>query len=368
MRAHTPNALPLSRSQWWALVTAAARELGWGLRAVAHEVARWRMRAEAIPDPDLRRDALTALASKRGHTDGAALFWTLPRRRDPVLLRTLVRYELLQDFLDSASEPGASLGPRGAGQLYLALSDALDVDRPLADHFLHHPGRDDRGYLSALVEGCREGCRMLPGYAGVRALLLREAQRADVLLLNHQPCAIARDAELRRWAARHASDAYELAWHELTAAASGWITTHALLALAARPGVTEADARAMYGAYFPWLALTLTLLDSYADRAEDAQAGRHNYFAHFPSDATAVGRLQECVGRAACGVRGLPGGERHAVLLACMIALYLSKDSARAPALRATTAEIAAAGGSLTRLLLPILRTWRLCNGQRRTT
>ena len=369
MRAiHTPNALPLSRAQCRALVAAAGRELGWGLRAVSRELRRWRAHAAAIPDARLRRDALQALDGKRGHIDGAAMFWTLPPGRDPLLLHTLVRYEVLQDFLDSASEHGASLGPRDGAQLYLALSDALDVERAPSDYLARHPGRDDGGYLAALVAACRDGCRRLPGYRATRPLLIREAQRAEVLLLNHEPCARTREAGLRRWAERNRDGAGDLRWYELTAAASGWITTHALLALAAREDVTAADADELYAAYFPWLALTLTLLDSYADRADDAASGSHNYFTHFASDEAAVARLRASIASAAGGVRSLPDGERHGVLLACMIALYLSKDSVRAPALRATTERIAAAGGTLTERLLPVLRAWRICNGQRRAT
>ena len=48
-----------------------------------------------------------------------------------------------------------------------------------------------------------------------------------------------------------------------------------------------------------------------------------------------------------------------------MVAMYLSKDSARDPALHATTDSFVRAAGSLTRLLLPILRLWRITNGQR---
>jgi tetraprenyl-beta-curcumene synthase len=363
-----PIAMPLSRRQWSALLAAATRELSWGLRAVSHELRTWRVRAQAIPDARLRVHALEALDHKRGHADGAAMFATLPRRRDLVLLRTVVRYELLQDFLDSVTEPGAALGPQHGEQLYLALADALDPGRPIADHYRHHPGRDDGGYVAALVAGCRAGCRALPGYPAVRPLLVREAQRAGVLVVNHDPDETARDEVLRRWAATHLPHHGDLAWHELTAAASGWITTHALLAVAASETATAADAQATYDAYFPWLALTLTLIDSYVDQAEDAVAGNHNYLSHYDSAAAAVERLRESVARAAHDVLALPQGERHAVLLGCMVALYLSKDSARTPELRATTASIAAAGGSLTRLLLPVLRLWRIGNGQASAT
>jgi tetraprenyl-beta-curcumene synthase len=365
--AHTPNALPLTRSQCSALLTATARQLRWGLRAVAGEIRTWRAHAAAIPDPALRRDALSALNDKRGHADGAALFWTLPRARNGELLRTLVRYELLQDFLDTVTEHGAAVGPDYGEPLCLALADALDPERTVADYYA---GRrpDDGGYLAALVAGCRDGCRALPGYDVVRPLLVREAQRSRVLVINHRRDEASRDAELRHWAIQHLRDERELEWFERTAAASGWITTHALLAAAASETVTCEEAVATHAAYFPWLAMALTMLDSYADQAEDRANGDHSYIGHYATPEAAVERLCESVARAASGVLALPDGERHAVLLGCMIALYLSKDSARAPMLRETTACIAAAGGTLPKLLLPVLRTWRICNGQRRTT
>ena len=52
-------------------------------------------------------------------------------------------------------------------------------------------------------------------------------------------------------------------------------------------------------------------------------------------------------------------------LAACMVAMYLSKDSAHAPDMRASTAGFVRAGGSLTRLLLPVLRLWRIIFAQR---
>jgi hypothetical protein len=45
--------------------------------------------------------------------------------------------------------------------------------------------------------------------------------------------------------------------------------------------------------------------------------------------------------------------------------MYLSKDSARTEALRASTASFIAAGGALTGVLLPILRLWRIAYAQR---
>lgn len=177
-----------------------------------------------------------------------------------------------------------------------------------------------------------------------------------------------RDERLRAWAEREFPGEPDLRWYELTAAASGWITTHALLALGAETGVASHEVDATYAAYFPWYALSLTMLDGYVDQADDLRNGDHSYFHHYPNGEDGIMRLCTSLERSADGVLRLPHGERHAVLLGCMIALYLSKDSARTPAMQQTTHRIARAGGTLPRMLLPILRIWRICNAQAATT
>jgi tetraprenyl-beta-curcumene synthase len=325
----------------------------------------WQSRAQLIPDATIREDALDSLARKRTHADGAALFWILPRRRNLNLLRLLVAYEVMCDFLDNVGERGASAGQVNGRQLNLALVEALDPDAPISDYYRHHPWCEDGGYLRALVEACREGCALLPSYARVRSLATREAMRAYVGVINHDPDPHWRDAELKRWADGQFPDRRELSWFEITAAASTWFTVHVCFALAAEPTCEERDVIESYDAYFPWISGTGTMLDSYVDQVEDSANGAHSYIAHYPDSEVATQRVSEFVWRSTYEAGRLRNGHRHAVIAACMVAMYLSKDSARTPAMQARTRSLIEAGGSLTRLLVPVLRGWRLLYGQR---
>ncbi len=359
------NPLPLSPRQVWVLLAAALRELLWGLPAVSREIRIWRERARLIPDAPIREDALSSIEHKRGHTDGAALFWILPRHRDVNLLRLLVAYELIWDFLDCLNERGAGEGTVNGQQLHMALVEALDPGAPISDYYRYHPWQDDGGYLRMLVEACRRGCAALPSYGRIRPLVLCEARRAQVLALNHDLDPGGRDEALRAWAAREFSGERRLSWFELSGAASASLTIHAFLALAAEPACSDADVQRTRAAYFPWMSAATTMLDSYVDQAEDVANGDHRYIAHYESEELAGERMRELVTRSALEARRLRHGHRHAVIAASMVAMYLSKESARAPALRASTADLAQAGGSLTRLLLPVLRVWRLAFAQR---
>jgi tetraprenyl-beta-curcumene synthase len=357
--------LPLSPRQVWALLAAATRELLWGLKAVSREISIWRVRALEIPDAPIREDALSSLDRKRGHTDGAALFWILPRHRDLGLLRLLVTYELIWDFLDCVNEHGADAGTANGRQLHKALVEALDPGSPISDYYRYHPWREDGGYLRALVEACRTSCAALPSYGRVRPYVVREARRAQVLALNHDVDPGCRDDALKAWALEECTGEQRLTWFELSGAASASMTIHAFLALAAQPACTETDVRQTCAVYFPWMSAATTMLDSYVDQAEDELHGNHRYISHYADDTLAGERVRDLVTRSAREARRLRNGHRHAVITACMIAMYLSKDSARTPDMRADTAGIVRAGGSLTRLLLPILRVWRIVFAQR---
>jgi hypothetical protein len=182
--------------------------------------------------------------------------------------------------------------------------------------------------------------------------------------LNHALDPRHRDEALRAWLQTGPSQPAELEWFELTAVESAPLVIHPLLALAASPRARARDVGAIRAAYFPWVSLATVMLDSYVDQAEDAVNGNHSYIAHYPTPTAAVERLHGTIERAVSGALTLPDGHRHAVVVACMVAMYLSKDSASTPELHATTRSLIDAGGSLTRVLVPVLRLWRIRHRQ----
>jgi tetraprenyl-beta-curcumene synthase len=345
------------------LAAAAVRQLAWGSRLARQEVCLWRERALDIPDAPIRKDALNALARKRGHIDGAALFSVIPSEASSQLLRVLVAFQVMFDFLDSVNERSVTIGTVNGRQLHLALVDALDSSRPLSDYYVHHPWRDDGGYLCALVDTCRDGCAALPSYETVCDLVVGEAQRFEVLALNHERVSAVRQAVLREWVGRERRDWGSGRWYELTAGSSSSLAIHALLALAAQLQRSVSNAASVRNAYLGIVSVMGTMLDSYVDQIED-RAGDHSYVSYYPGSHLAVRRIGQLIRRSLLEALALPDGERHAVIVACMVALYLSKESARTVELREGAASLARAGGSLTRLLVPVLRLWRLAYSQ----
>jgi tetraprenyl-beta-curcumene synthase len=356
---------PLTRRQFRALRGAVARELGWGLPLAILELRRWRARALRIPASHVRRVALLALDCKRGNTHGAALFSVLPRERSRPLLRLLTTYQVLWDFLDSLSETWRGLTPDDTMHLHLALVDAVDLEVPVRDYYARFAFPDDGGYLQSLVETCRDCCRALPSFHKVAPLLREEATRIGVQVINHAAEPGQVPLALRDWVAREYPGTHEVAWFELAAAAGANLAIYSLLALAAETHCSTDRIEATYHAYFPWTGALATMLDGFVDQFDDAQHGEHCYVAYYQSSDDATKQIARLVRRCLSETHSLKNGERHTLVAASMVAMYLSRDSARSSSLSAGSREIARAGGSLTLALLPVLRLWRVANKAR---
>lgn len=356
-RAIDPS--PLGLRQLGAFVAVAGRELAWVIPHVAAEVHRWEAVALGVPHPALRDDAALTLRRERLNTEGAALFAILPRRRNLVLLRLLAAYQITLDYLDTISERPCD-DPLGNGrQLHCALTEAVAPGGPPSDYYRLHPQDDDGGYLRALVEQCRAGCMALPSFELVRARVARAAHLGTVQVPNHDPDPARRIVGLRAWVEHELPGPSELRWFELTAAASSSLWTLALLALAADPQLREDDVLAAEAVYFPWVCAASTLLDAFVDQPSDRAEGNHSYVEHYDSAEETMERLCEITFRSVDGARRLRNGERHALIAAGMVSMYLSKASARSPELHDASARIARAAGSLPRLQLPIMRAMR---------
>jgi tetraprenyl-beta-curcumene synthase len=330
---------------------------------VKAEASLWRTRADAIPDPRTRDHALAAMDEGRVLIDGAALFWILPPRRRRDLLRLLVALQTLLNFLDLVLEREARGPARRPGSWMWLAREALDLTRPPPDREIKDRLGDDGGYLSALVMACRGGCATLPNYQHAHGLLVREATRSRAFEIEHDRDVPRRSATMQAHVAQHFRGVTGITWWELVGGASALLTAMVVLALAADEATTPDDLLQAADAYV-WVASASALLDSYVDRPDDVSSGAHNWFDYYPSDGHATQRAAELLQGAVSRIAALRNAERHVVIVASMAALWLSSDTARCTERRAATAAMARSGGGTTRMLIPILRAWRMAYGR----
>jgi tetraprenyl-beta-curcumene synthase len=318
------------------LFATAARRYWLGVFPAAHSAQRRLLaRAEAIPDPLLRADALASHRVKGSNSEGlAALAVIAPAGQRPRLARSLVAYQLMLDYLDGVSERPSDDPLANGLCMHLAFEVALDPDADHADYYAHAPEQEDGGYLHELIETCRAPLRGLPSFEAAREALLRQARLCrESQALNHAAGFVAVDRDLDEWAAQIAAEAdlepgFEW-WELIAAAAASSLCVGALLALAATPGASEADARQVEAAYFPWASGLNALLDSLVDLDEDPEGASH--LRRYESEEHAAERLVALAAGARRRVAELPEGHLHEAILTAMGTLYLIHQEAWQP-------------------------------------
>jgi tetraprenyl-beta-curcumene synthase len=330
--------LRLRRSNSRSLASARLFAVGarryWGQVFPAAREAQRRLleRAEAIPDPVLREDALISHCEKKSNSEGlAALAVLAPPSRRAAVARSLVAYQLMLDYLDGVSERPSGDPVASGLRLHQAFEVALDPDAEHEDYYALATAHEDGGYLVALIESCRRPLRELPSYPAARSALLRQARLCrESQALNHALHLAPVTGQVTEWAAQTASDSELQAglewWELLAAAAASSLAVGALLALAATPGAGEADALAVESAYFPWASGLNALLDSLVDLDEDPEHASH--LRRYDSYEVAGERLAMLATTARERVAQLPDGDMHEAILAAMGALYLVRPEA----------------------------------------
>ena len=129
----------------------------------------------------------------------------------------------------------------------------------------------------------------LPAGAAIAAAAGRCAARGAQAQIRMHAAPLLGGAQLAEWARAQAKES-ELAWREyLAGAACSVLALHALIAAAADPRTSAADARAIEAAYL-FTGAVVTLLDGVIDHAEDVEAGALSYAALFEDRATARAR------------------------------------------------------------------------------
>lgn len=339
---------------------------------VCVHVARWRRRARRIPDPVLRRLALEALA-KRSNIEGAAAFAAFaPRRGRADAVRAASAFQCAYNLLDLLGEQPSEQPVRDGRRLHEALVFALRLGgdsiargsigpdsigrgsigpdsigrgsiEPL-DWYEFHPQREDGGFLDAALAQCRSSFARLPSAETVAPWAQAAAERIVAFQSLNLSEAQGDHAGLERWGTEATPPGTDLRWWETAAAAGSSLTVHALIAAAAEPGLRAEDARALADAYFPWIGCLHSLLDNLIDKREDEAAGHRSLLEYYPPHDAAT-RLADLARRARAAAGSTPKSTCHRVMLAAMIANYLSTREARGPELGvARDAVIASAG------------------------
>jgi tetraprenyl-beta-curcumene synthase len=295
---------------------------------VQRELAVWDRLARAIPDDLLREQALAKLSGERLNPEAAALFAALaPRSERRRMVSLIVAYQVLYDYLDGVNECVGFDSLADGLSLHAALIDALLPDRRCHDYYLNHIGIDDGGYMLNLCRHCQELTRRIPLIERSGAVLELATERCGQAQSHNHADGGGDGAGLIAWSDAMAPRCPNYEWWEIAAGGISCLNIHAVVACAADRRLDTCDVEKVEAAYFPSICSLSALLDSLADFHIDAESGNHSFVAHYRDGDHVAERMTAILAEALERTAALPNSSRHAVVLAGIVAYYISSPS-----------------------------------------
>lgn len=331
-------ALTLASARYWPLLS----------RHVRAQMRLWETRAQSIEDPDLRAMALAKLRDERFNAEAAAMLATLaprPHRRDCVV--AIVALELMFDLLDGLGERPLEDPLSDGARLYTPFLAALGEESLPA-------GR----YENELAQASRQALQGLPSWRAVAPVALRCAQRGAEAQVRMHAVPKLGVTQARQWAERQTQTS-GLAWRDyLAGAASSVLGLYALIAAAADPRTTAADAELIDAAYVP-IGVVVTLLDGLVDYDRDTSQGELSYSGLYGDPRLAADACAHAARRAVSATATIRNGPHHLMTLAAAIAYWASAPEATNPVARQALTALNEELGSLTAAPTLFMRAWR---------
>jgi len=288
------------------------------------EFSAWYQRAGAIPDAELRKQALASMDTKKFHCQGGAVYAAQAIDWIEQLVPLIVAYQTISDYLDNLCDRSTSLDPDDFRQLHRSMQDALTPGAPVDDYYRYRAEKEDGGYLADLVRTCQKYVQQLPAYAKIQQRVLELSTLYSDLQVYKHIDPRQREEALLAWWNRHRHRSPEIYWQEFAAVTGSTIGIFALFCLATDSTLDEETVGAVNAAYFPWICGLHILLDYLIDLEEDRQGGDLNFVSYYRSEAEASERLHYFVQRAKESAAELPNAAFHRMIVDGLVAFYLA--------------------------------------------
>nr|WP_230415307.1 tetraprenyl-beta-curcumene synthase family protein [Paenibacillus allorhizosphaerae] len=294
------------------------------LPEVREQLRYWRGKAETIPDPELRKQAIASMTSKQFHCEGGAVYAAAHLSMRHILIPLIVAFQTISDYLDNLCDRSTSLDPEDFRRLHQSMLDAVDPAEPLHDYYEFREEREDGGYLGDLVKTCQASIRMLPSFPtaaeSVRELV---GLYCDLQVYKHIRKDL-REEALLEWWQRHQAKYPSISWNEFAAATGSTLGVFMLFLAASGTELRPAAVKAIHDAYFPYICGLHILLDYLIDQEEDRAGGDLNFCSYYDSVDVTVERLALIVSEARSKSQRLDHPPFHRMIIEGLLALYLS--------------------------------------------
>ncbi|NMA90856.1 MAG: tetraprenyl-beta-curcumene synthase family protein [Amphibacillus sp.] len=293
--------------------------------AVNEELHYWQTRAEKIPNPNLRKQALQSIEAKAFHARGGGIYAMLAKDKWREAITFIVAYQTISDYLDNLCDRSDSLDPIDFRSLHQSMLSIFNLSNETINYYRYRQDQDDGGYLDELVRACQKQLRQLPDYGLIQEQLLELAMKYIDLQVDKHVLPEDRVERLIKSFENNSLSDRSITWYEYSAATGSTLAIFCLISYAYQKDRLSATIISdIYQGYFPYIQGLHILLDYLIDQEEDRLENDLNFCFYYPSHEKMEQRIVYFIDQSKKSVRHLPDDHFHRYIYEGLLALYLA--------------------------------------------
>ncbi|WP_071460451.1 tetraprenyl-beta-curcumene synthase family protein [Bacillus massilinigeriensis] len=296
------------------------------LPQVHRELNYWKKRAEAIPNVELRKQALASIEDKTFHCEGGSILSLIAQEKRPEAIRFIVAYQTISDYLDNLCDRSTSLDPEDFSALHESMQDALNVNGELRDYYRSREDRNDGGYLRELVSVCRSMLADVASYCEIKEHLSELCGYYCDLQVHKHVDKGERVERLQNWFDSNRDKIPDMQWYEFSACTGSTLGVFCLVSYAMREDFRPEFAESIRKGYFPYIQGLHILLDYFIDQDEDLKEGDLNFCFYYENEEALFNRLLHFMENADRHTFNLPHRKFHQLINRGLLGVYLSDE------------------------------------------
>lgn len=296
---------------------------------VHKELAYWKERAEAIPNDELRKQALASIEQKTFHCEGGAIFALLAKERYKEAIKFIVAYQTISDYLDNLCDRSTSLDPEDFRALHNSMTDSLTIQSKPINYYRFRQEQNDGDYLKDLVDTCQTVLQNMGNYETIKDPMLELCSYYCDLQVHKHVKEEQRIPRLKEWFNHYKRKIPEMEWYEFSACSGSTLGIFCLVSYAMRADFTHEHAENILQGYFPYIQGLHILLDYFIDQEEDREGGDLNFCFYYENEETLFQRLKHFLKEADRHTENLPHRKFHQLINRGLLGVYLSDEKVR---------------------------------------
>lgn len=288
---------------------------------------------------------MDALKQCRFDSAVSAICTLYPRVNIALAAEVMISFQAVVNYLMALCHKSSVCTEPFLRVVFSSLKDALNLRTDAFEkYFTFFPSKDDNGYLSILVEKCRQKIMLLPSVDIVRdSMIACTALFIELQITKFSSDDSEKELNLLHWSTAHMQRYTDISNWEFCMCIDSPLSIHMLLALATTPELEPATAENMNNAFFPWICGIQKILEGYLNYSEDLSSGSINYLFYYSNLKEYENRIAYFISRFS---RSKPADKafcRTAVKL--LLALYITQPQASEGMNIITSKSLYAAGG-----------------------